>query len=327
MTNRPALMTLLRYKRPEGSVTQEYFCEKYLEPVMGEPDKFGNYIHIIPDEDGLYPEVCFAAHHDTVHKTEGVQTVFSMDNMVYSEGGECLGADCTTGVWLILEMIAERVPGIYVIHAGEEVGCLGSSALVESNPEWLYDLKAVISFDRMGTDSIITHQMGYRTASEEFSQSLAAILRMGFKSDDGGSYTDSNEYAEIVPECTNISVGYYAQHTAKEHQDISFAYKLRDALIAADWSKLVYARDPSIVEPLYYRSNKFTGWPTMDDYDTKNYVEDCYDVEDVVRDFPGLIAELLVDWGFNRETLMQALEDVGTDDPDFISQRQSWGAH
>ena len=50
----------------------------------------------------------------------------------------CLGADCTTGIWLIMNMIeAKVIEGVYVIHAAEEVGCKGSRALVADDPEWL----------------------------------------------------------------------------------------------------------------------------------------------------------------------------------------------
>ena len=325
---KPALMTLLRYKRPNNSATLETFCKTYLEPVMGEPDEFGNYIHIIPDSEGLMPEVCFAAHSDTVHRTEGMQDLVTDGTLVLSTSGECLGADCTTGVWLILEMIEAKVPGVYVIHADEEIGCVGSSALVQSRPEWLSDIQAVISFDRYGDNSIITHQMGVRTASDEFAHSLEAILNLGLQPDTGGSYTDSNEYADLVSECTNISVGYNHQHTKNESQDIHYAYRLRDALISANWNKLKFYRDPEDFETVYrsgggwfsnWAGSSYGGERPSEGQSYWTRAEEVYDVEDIVRDFPELIAELLVDWGMNRETLMQALEEFGENDPDFVN--------
>lgn len=42
----------------------------------------------------------------------------------------CLGADCTSGIWLILEMIQAQVPGIYVVHTDEEIGRKGAEAIV-----------------------------------------------------------------------------------------------------------------------------------------------------------------------------------------------------
>ena len=61
-----SLIEMLRYKRPEGSVTQREFCKRFLEPTFGRPDKHGNYIHIVGDK----PNLCFTAHHDTVHKDD-----------------------------------------------------------------------------------------------------------------------------------------------------------------------------------------------------------------------------------------------------------------
>ena len=71
--------------------------------------------------------------------------------------------------------------------------------------------------------------------------------------DNTGSYTDSNEYSSVVSECTNISVGYYNQHTKNEVQDLDYADELLIALCQADWSGLVFERDASKVEDLYQR--------------------------------------------------------------------------
>ena len=246
-----SLIEMLRYKRPQGSSTQQEFCERFLEPHFGLPDVDGNYILRIGDN----PKICFASHHDTVHKTEGLQQLVVTNNVVSVADptiSSCLGADCTTGIWLMLNMIEAGVVGTYVVHAAEEIGCKGSIGLVYDNPYWLDHTEAVISFDRKGTDSVITHQMGMRTASDAFAKSFAEALNLPqLEADDGGSYTDSNEYSGIVSECTNISVGYYGQHGVNETQDLDFADTLLTALCLADWTQLVFKRDPSIVDDLY----------------------------------------------------------------------------
>jgi len=38
------------------------------------------------------------------------------------------------------------------------------------------------------------------------------------------------EFADIIPECTNLSVGYFDQHSVKERQDIKFLEDLANAL-------------------------------------------------------------------------------------------------
>lgn len=291
--NKKLLMEMLQYKRPEGTVTQSIFCEKYLEPIFGEPDNHGNYIHIIYNDDGSDPNLCFTAHHDTVHRTEGHQKVIydACLDVVYTEGSNCLGADCTTGIWLILGMIEGNIPGVYVVHAAEEVGCKGSRALVKEYPDWLKHIDAVISFDRRGVDSIVTHQMGARTASTDFALSLASVLDIeGMKPDSTGVYTDSNEYTEVVSECTNISVGYYNQHTSEEYQDVEFAEYLLSSLVNADWSKLTFHRDITEI-----------------DYD-RFYSTEPQTVAEVIYEYPDEVAEMLELWGYTADSL---LEDIG----------------
>jgi hypothetical protein len=297
------MVDMLSYKRPEGSETQDEFCKRFLEPVFGKADKYGNYIKFV----GQKPNICFTAHHDTVHKDGGRQKVIVRNDIVTVDpksGSNCLGADCTSGIYLILEMIKAKVPGVYVVHAAEEIGCIGSRNLVHDEPNWMLDLNAVISFDRKGQESIITHQMGMRTCSDNFAVSLANILNLNLRPDDTGSYTDSNEYAGLVSECTNVSVGYLAQHTAKESQDLFFLDTLRDALVTADWSKLVFERNQYDIEYLnHYQTGFYNyrgGEEIMDDAMDKLY--------DIVLDHPYRIAEWLNSMGVNHTDLVEELD-------------------
>ncbi len=123
----------------------ESFRERFLEPTFGKPDIHGNYILQIGDK----PNLCFTAHHDTVHNSEGMQQLIVMNDVVSvadSKVSNCLGADCTTGVYILLCMIEHGIEGVYVVHAAEEVGCRGSGAIVFDDAEWIHQLDAVISF-------------------------------------------------------------------------------------------------------------------------------------------------------------------------------------
>jgi hypothetical protein len=151
---------MLTYMRPEGSKYQRKFCNRYLMPVFGQPDKHGNYTHIVGDK----PRIAFMAHHDTVHSKTGRQTV-TIDGDYAKATTDCLGADCTSGIYIMLCMIEAGIEGVYVVHAAEEVGCVGSKGLVSDFPAWIDHVDAAISFDRKGYDSIITHQMGLRSCS------------------------------------------------------------------------------------------------------------------------------------------------------------------
>jgi hypothetical protein len=56
----------------------------------------------------------------------------------------------------------------------------------------------------------------------------------------------------IIPECTNISVGYYSEHTVNEQQDINHLIDLCVACVSVDWESLPVVRDPKIYEAKSY---------------------------------------------------------------------------
>lgn len=299
-TNRHSLINLLQSMRPAYSLTEQRFCETYLEPTFGKPDAHGNYILSV----GVDPTIAFTAHTDTVHRQEGIQTLSVEDNFITTMTGSCLGADCTTGLWLMLGMIEAGIEGVYIAHAAEEIGGIGSSSLVADNPSWLANVQACISFDRFGTTSVITHQGGRRTASDAFAVSLADILNMSqLKPDTGGTYTDSMEYAGVVPECTNLSVGYYDQHTSKESQDILFAETLLERLCKADWGALVITRDPT--QPMEYDDAVWGSLSTASDEVDEESVDA---ITALLLDRPRMVAELLYDYGLTIDVLADELQ-------------------
>jgi len=329
---------MLSYMRPEGSLYQKKFCNRYLKPVFGKPDRFGNYTKIVGND----PTIAFMAHHDTVHFKTGRQEVKLASGFYTTVDGSCLGADCTTGVYIILKMIEANVPGVYVVHAGEEIGCIGSSALVKSQPKWFGSVKAAISFDRKGYDSVITHQMGMRTCSDEFANSLADILGLAFETDNGGAYTDSNEYVDDIGECTNLSVGYFAQHSKAESQDKVFLDLLINKLIAADWNKLVFSRQPGDVDADYesYYNHPwkgYRGWNDLDDsygmnnttdktyteyypaikgavkiedeYEANREEDQMHDMAILIKENPLIIAKIFQDLGYDAYDLIDDIQD------------------
>lgn len=321
MADHPNFQEMLSYMRPEGSKTQKKFCRRYIRPVFGNPDRHGNYTLIV----GYEPRIAFMSHHDTVHLTEGRSKVNLKNGFYTVENANCLGADCTTGVYIMLKMIEAQVPGVYVIHAGEEVDCVGSRAIVKDRPDWFDHVQIAISFDRKGYSSVITHQMGMRTCSDDFADSLAAILGDNYEKDDTGSYTDSNEYAYDFPECTNVSVGYFSQHCKTESQDKVFLDMMIEKLIEADWSSLVVKRNPDVVDCLWsntYSEYGVNGWTTKSrgwDYDDE-VIEMDDDKEDatgsvpymvdMIKDNPQAVAKILQELGYDAYDLYDAIEDA-----------------
>jgi hypothetical protein len=227
-------------------------------------DEHGNYHVNVPGA----PHVMWASHCDTAddHPTP---VVFKTDgDFLMTDGRSILGADDKTGCTIMAMMIRAGVPGHYVFFAGEEVGCVGSTEYAKEVDAAEYDY--VISFDRRGYDSIVTHQMGDRTCSTEWALELASRIKaadssLDFKPDSGGVYTDSVQFKDIVPECTNLSVGYFHQHTPREKQDVEFAYRLCCAII-----KMM--RGPGLPPPV---RNPFLEKDDIDKDWTYGYSSDC----------------------------------------------------
>jgi hypothetical protein len=99
---------------------------------------------------------------------------------------------------------------------------------------------------------VITHQGWSRCASDAFARSIATQLPTGYRADDGGIFTDTANYTAIVPECSNLSVGYQNEHTKSETQSISHALALREAMLRIDVGQFACARDPAKKEYKHY---------------------------------------------------------------------------
>lgn len=236
-------------------------------PENIEKDQYGNYFY----EVGSGSRTIFASHIDTVSKEYLTVTHVLDDNgIIRTDGKTTLGADDKAGMTVMLWMIKNDVPGIYYFFIGEEVGCIGSGLAAKyGNFEGKYD--RIISFDRRGTNSIITFQSTGRSCSDEFADDLCSELNksgMSYEKDDGGVYTDSAEFMDTIPECTNVSVGYYKEHTVNEHQDIEHLSFLASACTLVDWENLTTKRDPSEVE---YKSYDYWGGGYGDDWEWNGY--------------------------------------------------------
>ena len=59
---------------------------------------------------------------------------------------------------------------------------------------------------------------------------------------DEGTFTDTAHYVGLVPECTNLSIGYENAHSGDEYQDYGFLAALLPALLGVDWHRLPVAR-------------------------------------------------------------------------------------
>lgn len=250
------LIKILSYKRKANSLTEAYFIHRFIDskkPTF--VDKYGNRIFII----GRNITTMFCCHVDTVHNTAGKQSV-SYDsgmNILYLTNGSdgCLGADNGAEIWLMLNLIKRGIHGVYVFHRREEAWGKGSFYFSNKYSNFIKSLgvRKCISFDCGGVTSVITHQyvdknryLGgespVRTCSDHFAQELCWKLHMGHVTDPRGVFTDSAAYCSIIPECTNILVGYFNSYMSDEFLDIMYLGNLLNSLLKVDWDKLYVKR-------------------------------------------------------------------------------------
>ena len=206
-------------------------------------DQFGNYYKIIGKS-----ETMFTSHLDTADRSQKEVTVYSTiladgDEMLITDKTSILGADDKSGVTVMLYMMSHNIPGIYYFFIGEERGGIGSHQVagVFDTINHLQGVKRCVSFDRRNYFSVITHQLGRQCCSNQFAESLAKELNksgLSISLDSTGVYTDSASFIDEIPECTNISVGYFSEHTVNESQNISYLERLAKACIKVNWEDL-----------------------------------------------------------------------------------------
>jgi hypothetical protein len=235
-------------------------------------DGYGN-LWVVTDS---VSETLFTCHTDTVHhgvKTlmQGLELKDGILRLGFPHAGYVLGADDGAGCWLLLKMIESGVRGTFVFYQDEEIGGLGSEWSVQNEPERYGKFKRAVAFDRKGKQDVITHQWGGRCCSQAFAESLCKALDMGHRPDDTGSFTDTANLTELVPECTNVSVGYENAHTSAEYLDTVYLNNLLQKLKQVGWEGLPVGRNPEVRDDPYDYYDWGGGW--MSDDDSLNFDE------------------------------------------------------
>ena len=305
-----SLHEILKYKRNAGSASELACIARFILPlnpdVLCDPDGVVlAYVVVV----GTASRTAFCCHTDTVHRTSGMQEVIydSGTGLFYmpdNADSECLGADDGAGIWLLLEMIDAGVPGTYIFHRSEEKGGVGSAGLAAYHEVFLTRHDRAIAFDRRGNSSVITHQGWGRCCSDKFAQALADALNepygLSLAPDNTGIFTDTANYIEYIPECTNISCGYESEHSANEMLDVEYLQMLREAVLKIDWEALPTVRK---AEPEVYEPSFLGGWGKrelidLDDLMGMSYGKLLKWVRENKGD-PDLIADMLFD-AFDR---------------------------
>ena len=249
------LEQILSMRRPHGGINERSVAETILATLPLGLAVFSNahnqpmaYLYVTATSSGTL----FTSHLDTVHTDEATPNPVKFDSekmKMWKEDGTPLGADDGAGVWLMYQMAQAGVPGTYLFTTGEEHFGVGARWVAECAESFLKGFDRAIAFDREGTSSVITHQRSTgRCCSDTFAEALAEELTRTsrdhgginnkFAPDSTGIYTDTAEFAHLIPECTNISVGYAHRHSGKETLDVGFLLALRSAAIKVQWDKL-----------------------------------------------------------------------------------------
>jgi hypothetical protein len=259
------LARALSVKRPHNTVAVSDFTEWLFNTLPAELKSFtsvdgaGN-LHI--DNRIAGSKTLFIAHVDTVHKGVGANKIRKTATHWYADGAP-LGADDGAGVAMLMHLIHADVKGYYIFSQGEECGGIGAKHIATHHTDLLAQFDRAIAFDRRGIDSVISHQGMGRCASDVFCEALANDLNafddtLMYSPDDTGVYTDTAEFTDIIPECTNISVGYYSEHGDQENLDIVHFEALSNAVLKVMWDMLPTDRDPTVPE---YKTYKYdTAW-------------------------------------------------------------------
>jgi hypothetical protein len=209
-------------------------------------DAIGNY-HITVGKS----QTLFSSHLDNYCKlSEKVNHIID-GNIIKTDETTILGADNKAGVLVLLYLISNNVPGHYYFFIGEEPilsgGLHGSRMLCVHLRDRLAGIKRAVAFDRREYGSIITRQSAQPCCSAEFTMALIkefANQEIEMSPDPTGYYTDTASFLEIIPECTNISVGVFGEHSKKESVDITYVEAIAKAAAKINWEELPTSRNP-----------------------------------------------------------------------------------
>jgi len=295
MSNLETIIEMLSYRRPAGSATEAEFIGRFILPLGASRDPFGNHLVQI----GEAPSILWSSHTDSVHTTDGRQHPLFDGTFVHMSKrskSNCLGSDDAAGVWIMTEMIKAQVPGLYVFHFAEEIGCVGSRAIATSRRHILSGVQAAVAFDRRGNNSVITHQ-GSRCCSDAFGDSLKAQLPDRYRLDPTGVATDTKMYMSIVPECSNLSVGYYSEHRPDEKLDAHHLFELRDHMVRIDASRFVIERDP-------------TSKPVLSISDLIRNIRSRPQIDDLIEEYPHEVAEFIRTRGFTYSAVKAFIDGM-----------------
>jgi hypothetical protein len=318
------LLDMLAMPCPHQSKGEEEYIRAFIEPYSDYTDSFGN-LHKTINEIGKKgekwkPNILFSSHTDTVHRHDKRQKLEIYKGKVVTSDSTCLGADDTVGNYLMIKMIQKGIPGKYIFHRGEERGGLGSHYIAKETPEVLDCIEFAIAFDRKDTNDVVQYQNGERCCSKEFASELAKLLGMT-GGDPHGTFTDTANYVDIVPECSNVSVAYWDQHSKHERCDLQEIALIEERILSADWTSLSsYEFKPEWeyeydAYSYYSRYGNINGSMSPPVVERSHNDKQIWDLHDLCVTDPYEVAWYLSENGITVNDIANGV-DFGSDNPD-----------
>lgn len=262
-------------------------------------DHYDN-VFVLIDDGTRNSDVAFTSHLDTVAGVKAPEwhlqdIMLSPDGVLYLKQdtlAHCLGADDGAGIYIMLEMIRAGVPGRYCFFQDEEVGRQGSEFSAKDSEGFWTGVTHMISFDRRGA-GVINSQLSGRCCSDTFAHEMARRLGRPTDSVQSGIYTDSASFMHLIPECTNIGVGYADEHTQDETLDLNILADLLDKAIKPEtWANLPVQREPEPVQGFWFSTSSLGGR----DWDTVADERESHELNELFTELSQLSQVQLIQW-------------------------------
>lgn len=258
------LVTLLRIdnqhqvKRLVTQVMRNFYGEDRIEEKL-------EYTYV----EGDIP-IMLVAHCDTVcvaPVTEICATAWDNDKQAGLTNKEQapLGADDRAGIFIILKIIADGYRPYILFTTDEEIGGVGAMAAADNifSP----DIKFILELDRQGANDAAMYECG----NEKFIEMLKSY---GFEPV-SGTFSDICFFApEWDIAATNLSVGYYHEHTPWETlyvRELETTLKRVEQMLddAEKYEYFDYQAKYPTYKGQYWDALTAVGWSDLDFSETK----------------------------------------------------------
>lgn len=205
--DRELLESLCKLSQRKLQETLSLYLNKHYDKVVS--NKYYTYaVGSIP--------IALVAHMDTVFPRLPEEFYYDKEkNVLWSPTGA--GFDDRAGIFAILKILQSGLRPHIIFTTDEEKGAIGAGHLVQDLADPFAEMRYIIQLDRHGSHDCVF----YSCDNREFTEYVETF---GFQ-EALGSFSD---ISEICPSWgvagVNLSIGYFEEHSAVEHLNITYLY-------------------------------------------------------------------------------------------------------